>query len=253
MNEKKPTLVKGAKAANWAKRLLIAGALMLITGLVLPKAGVSPMISMMLITLGSLTLIIAGGFGGTALFRSGGGLTGQPVNSARLAIVLGLGALLIAGSFMAGTMSGGAPIHDLSTDTLDPPQFVAVASLRSASDNPVEYSGAETAALQKEAYPDLEPIVLLDPRTFVFETALAVAEDMGWEIVASDLAEGRIEATATTPFVGFKDDVVIRIRARSAQTVVDVRSKSRVGRGDMGVNANRIREFSEKLIAAATP
>ena len=148
---------------------------------------------------------------------------------------------------------GGAPIHDISTDTLDPPEFIAVAELRGPDDNPVEYAGSESAAIQATAYPDIETIVLLNPRSFVFETALKVAQDMGWEIVGSDAAEGRIEATATTPFVGFKDDVVIRVRAKSAETLVDVRSKSRMGRGDMGVNAKRIREFRERLIKAANP
>jgi uncharacterized protein (DUF1499 family) len=95
--------------------------------------------------------------------------------------------------------------------------------------------------------------VLLDPPSFVFETALEVAEDMGWEIVASNANEGRIEATATTPWVGFKDDVVIRIRADGPETRVDVRSKSRVGRGDMGVNAKRIRAFRDQLVATAEP
>ena len=125
--------------------------------------------------------------------------------------------------------------------------------LRGPTDNPPEYSGDETARLQLEAYPDIETIVLLDPPSFVFETALEVAEDMGWEIVASNANEGRIEATATTPWVGFKDDVVIRIRADGPETRVDVRSKSRVGRGDMGVNAKRIRAFRDRLVATAEP
>jgi uncharacterized protein (DUF1499 family) len=76
---------------------------------------------------------------------------------------------------------------------------------------------------------------------------------MGWEIVAEDADALRIEATATTPFVSFKDDVVIRITAANGETLVDVRSKSRLGRGDMGVNANRIRQFRDRLVAAVEP
>jgi uncharacterized protein (DUF1499 family) len=93
----------------------------------------------------------------------------------------------------------------------------------------------------------------MDPAPAIFDTALAVAASMGWEIVASDIETGRIEATATTPFVGFKDDVVIRIRSRGTETLVDVRSKSRIGRGDMGVNAKRIREYRDKLLAEVNP
>jgi uncharacterized protein (DUF1499 family) len=165
-------------------------------------------------------------------------------------VVLGCAAILNAYMSMGG---GAAPIHDISTDTLNPPEFIAVAKLRGPDDNPVEYSGAATAALQATAYPEIETIVLLDPRSFVFETALEVATDMGWEIVASDIETGRIEATATTPFVGFKDDVVIRVQAKSAETHVDVRSKSRFGKGDMGANAKRILAYKDRLLAAVEP
>ena len=125
--------------------------------------------------------------------------------------------------------------------------------MRGPNDNPPQYAGNESARLQLEAYPDIETIVLLNPRGFVFEQALTVAEDMGWEIVASNADEGRIEATATTPWVGFKDDVVVRIQAKGPEIRVDLRSKSRLGRGDMGVNAKRVRAFRDRLMAAVEP
>ena len=74
---------------------------------------------------------------------------------------------------------------------------------------------------------------------------------MGWEIVASDPDKGHIEAVANTPFVGFKDDVVIRVAAGADGTLVDVRSKSRIGKGDMGVNAERVRNYATKLQRSA--
>lgn len=80
-----------------------------------------------------------------------------------------------------------------------------------------------------------------------FEQALAVARKMGWEIVAADPAAGRIEAIATTFWYGFKDDVVVRINEDNEGSVIDVRSKSRVGRGDLGANASRIRAYLEVL------
>ena len=239
---------KGIKACIWSFRLAATGLVLLIIGLVGARAGMMPMLAMLMLTLGALSFIAGGITGAIGLIRSRGADGSK--YGAFVAVGLGVAAILGMGNMMGG---GGAPIHDISTDTANPPAFVEVAELRSEDDNPVEYSGPESARMQAEAYPDIETIVLLDPRSFVFATALQVAEDMGWEIVGSDAVDGRIEATATTPFVGFKDDVVIRVQARSAETLVDVRSKSRIGKGDMGANAKRIREFRDRLIEAANP
>ena len=72
---------------------------------------------------------------------------------------------------------------------------------------------------------------------------------MGWEIVASDPAQGRIEATATTFWFGFKDDIVVRLAAEGTGSRVDVRSLSRIGSSDVGANAQRIRAYLEKVKA----
>ncbi|MDX1705504.1 DUF1499 domain-containing protein [Pseudidiomarina sp.] len=139
------------------------------------------------------------------------------------------------------------PIHDITTDTNNPPDFVAIAPLRADAPNPVAYPGEETAEQQRQAYPDIETYTTAANPNAVFDAALAVTSEMGWELVASDSAAGRIEATATTTWFGFKDDVVIRIQQPDGQTEVDVRSKSRVGRSDVGANAERIRTFINKL------
>jgi uncharacterized protein (DUF1499 family) len=99
------------------------------------------------------------------------------------------------------------------------------------------------APLQKEAYPDIQPLTIAVPPDAGFARALAAAEAMGWEVVASDAKDGRIEATATTFWYGFKDDIVIRVSQTVGGSRIDVRSKSRVGRSDIGTNAQRIREF----------
>ena len=70
---------------------------------------------------------------------------------------------------------------------------------------------------------------------------------MGWEIVGSNAEEGRIEATDTTLWFGFKDDVVVRIQPRGDESLVDVRSLSRVGKSDVGTNAQRIRAYLRKF------
>ena len=82
-----------------------------------------------------------------------------------------------------------------------------------------------------------------------FAAAESAARSMGWEMVGSDAAAGRIECTDTTAYFGFKDDVVIRIRAEGAGTRLDIRSKSRVGLSDVGTNAQRIRDFREAFLA----
>jgi len=143
---------------------------------------------------------------------------------------------------------GAPPIHDITTDFDQPPEFVAILPLRSDAPNPPEYAGDEAAELQRNAYPDIETIVLLDPAGLVFDSALAVAGELGWEIVDSDGEAGRIEATDTTAYFGYKDDIVIRVSSKGPETRVDVRSKSRVGIGDVGTNANRIRRFGERLL-----
>lgn len=141
-------------------------------------------------------------------------------------------------------------IHDITTDVQNPPAFVAIAPLRADASNPVAYPGDSVARVQREAYPDLQPLMMAMPVDSAFSLAARTARQMGWEMVDQDRREGRIEATATTPWMGFKDDVVIRVSSASGIARVDVRSKSRVGRGDVGANAKRIRQYLERLRAA---
>jgi uncharacterized protein (DUF1499 family) len=141
-------------------------------------------------------------------------------------------------------------IHDITTDTDHPPAFVAIVPLRASAPNPAVYGGPEIAAQQRQGYPDLTPLALGVPPDQAFNRALAVARKMGWDIVASDPASGRIEATDTTFWFGFKDDVVVRIAAAPGGSRVDVRSVSRVGLSDVGTNAARIRKYLSELEAA---
>ena len=138
-------------------------------------------------------------------------------------------------------------IHDITTDVQNPPAFVAIVPLRADASNPVEYAGDSVAQVQREAYPDIQPLMLAMPVDSAFTLAVLAAREMGWEMVDQDRRQGRIEATATTPWMGFKDDVVIRVSSASGIARVDVRSKSRVGRGDVGANARRIRQYLQRL------
>jgi uncharacterized protein (DUF1499 family) len=137
------------------------------------------------------------------------------------------------------------PIHDVTTDTEDPPPFVAILPLRADASNPPAYGGEKVAAQQHAAYPAIRPVSAPLPPEQTFEAAVATVQEQGWEIVAAVPAEGRIEATDTTFWWGFKDDVVIRIRPEGSGSRLDIRSKSRVGIGDFGVNAARVEAFLE--------
>jgi hypothetical protein len=134
-------------------------------------------------------------------------------------------------------------IHDVTTDTENPPRFVSILPLRKNGPNPSEYGGPEIAAKQRAAYPDLVPAALSVPPDKVYERALAAARKMGWVIVDANAAEGRIEATDTTFWFGFKDDIVIRVTPSDHGSRVDIRSVSRVGKSDLGMNARRIRKY----------
>ncbi len=163
-----------------------------------------------------------------------------------------------------GTVSFGVPgnlymlakrvpmIHDISTDTENPPEFVAILPLRMDAPNPARYGGPVVAAKQHAAYPDIRPLAVDVPPSQAYEIALDTARRMNWRIVAGSPAEGRIEAVATTRWFGFKDDVVIRIvPAPNHKSVVDMRSVSRVGKSDIGTNARRIRSFLGTVADAA--
>jgi uncharacterized protein (DUF1499 family) len=140
-------------------------------------------------------------------------------------------------------------IHDVTTDTENPPVFVAIAGLRQNAPNSTRYS-AQTAALQKSGYPDIGPVVLHLTPERAYRLAESTAHAMGWEVVATSPADLRIEATDTTLLFGFKDDVVIRVSPQPDGSRIDVRSLSRVGGSDFGTNANRVRRFLSKLGSA---
>lgn len=173
---------------------------------------------------------------------------GRPL-VAGTALVLSVAALIIPLGMMWRARHVPS-IHDITTDTRNPPEFRAVLPLRAGAPNKAEYGGPEVAAQQLAAYPDLKPLLMPWPERPAFRKAVAAARDLGWDIVSADTAGGRLEATATTFWFGFKDDVVVRLvpqQGEDAVTLVDVRSVSRVGRSDVGTNARRIRAYLRKL------
>lgn len=141
-------------------------------------------------------------------------------------------------------------VADATTNIEDPPSFVALVAVREkTAKNPLAYRRDEAADLQRRYFPDLTAGAETDrtPAEAIRRVA-AVAEDMGWEIVEVAPEEGRLEATDTTFWYGFKDDIVVRARPQANdKTRIDARSASRVGFLDGGLNARRIQEFLRKL------
>ena len=229
--------------------LAVASALVLLAGPVGYRIGVFPL------RVALLTLMRWGVYGGIAaavMSLAGLVVTLTRPREARRGILLAAISLLVAvvliaipGRFRLGPPP--PPIHDITTDMQEPPEYVAVLPLRANAPNTTRYGGEKVASQQREAYPDLQPLLLNVPPSEAFERALATVHDMGWDVVAADAEAGRIEATDTTFWYGFKDDVVIRVRPSDDGSRIDVRSLSRVGGGDAGTNAKRVREYLDAL------
>lgn len=154
-----------------------------------------------------------------------------------VALALGLAAAYFPFQFQRAARAV-PPINDITTDTEHPPQFMTA---------PKSYPGAAFARQQRAAYPDLAGLALPLPPRDAFAKALAAAQAMGWEVVGEDAGTGRIEAVDSTPWFAFKDDIAVRVAPAGAGSRIDVRSKSRVGRSDLGTNARRIRAYLERL------
>jgi uncharacterized protein (DUF1499 family) len=139
------------------------------------------------------------------------------------------------------------PIHDISTDLINPPEFVAIAPLRADAPNPVAYAGEATAEQQRQGYPELTTLIYSESRAELVSAVEKAAKNLGWELVHTDANQSIIEATDTTAWFGFKDDIVIRVTDNGNERLVDIRSKSRVGGSDLGKNAERIHDFIDEL------
>lgn len=191
-----------------------------------------------------VTGVISGGLAIAASLRAGTGVPWVIVTLVLAAFIpLGMAAGMVITGFRVPV------IHDISTDTDDPPAFVALLPLRQGAESRAEYDGPETARLQREGYPDLAPLQVPPPPTVVLPAAAAVAEELGWAVQVVAPADGRLEALAVTRWFGFTDDVVVRVRPEGSGSIVDIRSKSRVGRSDLGANAARVRKFLALLTA----
>ena len=223
-----------------ARATIVAAVLVLLAGPA-TKFGILPWkAGLGLFAIAALIAGIGALFSVVSLLRRRGGLV------AAIAAAAGIAAFAV---LMTSVVAGRAvpPINDITTDPANPPVYVMItAAMRGADAVPLSYDPS-FAAQQTAAYPEVKPLIVASPPEDVYPKMLAAAEAMGWAIVSSDQASGRIEATATVPWWGFKDDIVVVMSPDGSGTRVDVRSKSRVGKSDLGVNAARIQEYLGKI------
>ena len=149
------------------------------------------------------------------------------------------------------------PIHDITTDPIDPPRFEALARLRTGEGtNTAVYAGLYSAELQRKAYPDIEPVDIQIPVQRAYEIALQLVHKRKWLVIDErppqpPLRPGRIEAVARTPIMGFREDVSIRVAPDGDDSRVDIRSASRYFESDLGSNAARVSKFADDINTAA--
>jgi uncharacterized protein (DUF1499 family) len=236
--------VTSAKAAHRVKSTAIALLLLMPIAALGTRLGVWPY------TTGLLLLLLS--FAGSLLIQiiNAIWLWRKPVpetkSALRWASLFALPALLIFAAILRGSPGNDALIHNISTDPSNPPRFIDPLALRGADSNPVAYT-AEIAAIQARAFPELAPIITELPPAQAFQQALTTARAMGWQIYTQQTEQGHIEATDSSFWFGFKDDIVIRIKPHSSGSQLDLHSVSRVGQGDLGANAKRIMRFSERF------
>jgi uncharacterized protein (DUF1499 family) len=223
-----------------ARATMVVALLVLLAGPV-TKFGFLPwQAGLGIFALAALLAGIGGLFSVVSLLRRRGGLVTVIAAAAGIAAFAALMATVVAARAVP-------PINDITTDPANPPAFVTItAATRGADAAPLNYDPG-FAAQQAAAYPEVRPLLVESPPDEVFPRMLAAAQAMDWAIVSSDQASGRIEATATMPWWGFKDDIVVVMSPNGSGTRVDVRSKSRVGKSDFGVNAARIQEYLGKV------
>lgn len=248
---------RGRSFARWSRILALCGFYgALLAALAAMAAGLGSRGGLWHFRTGFEILTWAAGAGMVAavisLFGALAAIKGRQFPSGGLALFgLVIGVIIFAVPFSwRATARAVPPIHDISTDIDHPPPFVAILPLRKDAPNPAEHGGSEVAFQQRAAYPDIRTVILNTRPEEAFSRALATALDLGWKIVATVPAEERIEATDTTFWFGFTDDIVIRITPAGHRSLVDIRSVSRVGRSDAGTNAKRIRLFMQRLPGA---
>jgi Protein of unknown function (DUF1499) len=250
-----------SRLAVWARRLALFSLVATVIAVIIVRSGALEIVPALSTLAGALMLAVVAimlAFGAMILiwFDGIGGLR-QAISA------LLIGCALIAYPAYLGIKGYRLPaIYDITTDPIDPPQFEAIARLRPRDANPITYEGLYAAEQQHAAYSDIEPDATDSTAQEAYDAAMKVIIKRKWRIVDArppqrDVPhvvnargpqpppprDGYIEAIARTPILGFRDDVVVRVRATSDGARIDVRSASRYGRHDLGTNATRVRNL----------
>ncbi len=223
-----------------ALALALVGLLGAYLGILTPMAGFQTFVAGAL--LGGLFSSILALIG---LFLTRGGRDPKGRTQALVGLSIALGLLIVV---LAAASTGGdaPPINDITTDLEDPPAFADTTRVPDYAGRDMSYP-TEFVSIVRESYPDLAPLRLDEGSADAFRRAIAAAQTLGWAVVARNGDAGAFYARDVTSIFRFVDDVVVRIRPDGSGSRIDVRSKSRDGRGDLGANATRIRAFFDEL------
>lgn len=240
-----------SRFAVWARRLALFSLAVVLLAIVIARAGLLDTLPV-LVTFGAglvlavLAILVAFiAFG--VIWHTGARGFGHAVAG------LAIGLVLIAYPAYLGYRATKLPmIADITTDAIDPPRFEAIARLRTRQANPVLYAGLYAAEQQRAAYPDIEPLMVTVTPEAAYEATMTLVTKRKWRVVnarqpQAGRRDGYIEAVALTPIMAFREDVAIRIRPVGTGARIDMRSASRYGRLDFGVNAARIRSLLEDV------
>jgi hypothetical protein len=254
-----------SRLAIWARRIALFSLAATLVAVIIVRSGALDIVPALSTLAGALVLacvaILLAFAAGIVIWRHGIGGGRQAVTA------LLIGAALIAYPLYLGIKASRLPaIYDVTTDPIDPPQFDAIARLRPRDANPVTYAGLYAAEQQHAAYPDIEPDETTATAQDAYTAAMKVITKRKWHVVDSrppqgplprvidarasqsaTVRDGIIEAVARTPILGFRDDVVVRIRPTVDGARIDVRSASRYGRHDLGTNAKRVRALVDDI------
>jgi uncharacterized protein (DUF1499 family) len=238
-----PQKTKVATIASWLGKFAPSCAL---AGLVGIQLGVIPPLGgFLFFQLGLLAGLLSFGFGIAAFIATRGGDDERGRSAAWLGLASGMVMItaVVAGS---GPGLGSPPINDITTNLDDPPSFASSEEVSDYADRDMSYP-REFVPTVREHYPDLESITLRTNPRAAYDRSLAAAEALGWTIVYKNPTALTFDAQDTSMLFKFVDDVSVRVRGRGTGSLIDVRSKSRDGRGDLGVNAKRIRSFRDEV------
>jgi uncharacterized protein (DUF1499 family) len=231
---------RSARISSWLGKFAPACAL---AGLVLIHVGLAPPLGgFMFFQIGLLGGVVALGFGLTAIIVTRKDKEGGGRSAGWLGLASGM-VMLTVTIAAAGDGFGYPPINDITTDLDDPPSFASAADVPDFEGRDMSYP-ADFVEIVRSHYSNLAPIQTSQDPTSAYEKAIATTQSLGWEIVNQDPENLTIDARDTSLVFKFVDDIVIRIAPDGPNAVVDLRSKSRDGRGDLGANAARIVEFT---------